>query len=237
MTGLLVSVRNASEAAEAYAGGANVIDVKEPRRGALGAADAAVWHDVRQTIPSAVPISVALGELTDDAIYERAGQVVGLQYAKVGMAGCLALPDWTARWQRVLERLPRDTARVAVAYADYRDNGAPDPHEVLRVAQTVDCRTLLLDTFAKDRGDLFGHMTDKQIRELVHACHAADVAIVLAGSLRLTTIERALAFTPKLVAVRGAACLGDRNQQVCPSLVKQLRERIAINFDNKLISS
>ena len=37
--GLLVSVRSADEAIAALAGGADVIDVKEPNRGALGAAD------------------------------------------------------------------------------------------------------------------------------------------------------------------------------------------------------
>ena len=36
MTRLLVSVRSAEEAEIALAGGADVIDVKEPRRGALG---------------------------------------------------------------------------------------------------------------------------------------------------------------------------------------------------------
>ena len=37
--GLLVSVRSAAEALSALAGGADVIDVKEPNRGSLGAAD------------------------------------------------------------------------------------------------------------------------------------------------------------------------------------------------------
>jgi uncharacterized protein (UPF0264 family) len=38
MTGLLVSVRDAAEAADALAGGADLIDVKEPNAGSLGAA-------------------------------------------------------------------------------------------------------------------------------------------------------------------------------------------------------
>src|SRR5207244_7336185 len=46
MTGLLVSVRSAAEAETALAGGADVVDVKEPRRGALGPADPSVWKQV-----------------------------------------------------------------------------------------------------------------------------------------------------------------------------------------------
>ncbi|MDP7303223.1 MAG: (5-formylfuran-3-yl)methyl phosphate synthase, partial [Pirellulaceae bacterium] len=70
MTELLVSVRDANEAQQALAGGADVIDVKEPARGALGAADPEVWHHVRRAIPLDVRLSVALGELTDDDIAE-----------------------------------------------------------------------------------------------------------------------------------------------------------------------
>ena len=39
---LLVSVRDAAEAGNAVAGGAALIDVKEPARGALGRADDAI---------------------------------------------------------------------------------------------------------------------------------------------------------------------------------------------------
>jgi hypothetical protein len=75
MTRLLVSVRNAWEAGEALAGGADLIDVKEPRRGSLGAASPATWLDVRQALSRAalkeepqtgsVPLSAALGELLE----------------------------------------------------------------------------------------------------------------------------------------------------------------------------
>ena len=52
MTGLLVSVRDAKEAQQAVSGGADVIDVKEPAHGALGAADPTVWSQVRRAIPA-----------------------------------------------------------------------------------------------------------------------------------------------------------------------------------------
>ena len=42
MTRLLVSVRSVEEAEAALAGGADLIDVKEPTRGSLGRADDAV---------------------------------------------------------------------------------------------------------------------------------------------------------------------------------------------------
>ncbi|MDP6468185.1 MAG: (5-formylfuran-3-yl)methyl phosphate synthase [Pirellulaceae bacterium] len=237
MTGLLVSVRDANEAQQALAGGADVIDVKEPARGALGAADPEVWHHVRRAIPLDVRLSVALGELTDDDIGERASCVQGIQYAKVGLAGCLDLASWQRRWEQVLARLPAETERVAVGYADHRTARAPDPTEVLRAAPAANCRTLLLDTFAKDQGDLFDHLGDNQLTLLVRECHAAGVVLALAGSVQLTSIDRALSFAPTLIAVRGAACSGDRTGTVCRRLVKRLKRRITANSNGGLISN
>lgn len=69
MTQLLVSVRNATEAIAATRGGADIIDVKEPLRGSLGCAAPdtirEIAHALRRITGSAVPLSLALGELTE----------------------------------------------------------------------------------------------------------------------------------------------------------------------------
>jgi uncharacterized protein (UPF0264 family) len=236
MTGLLVSVRDAKEAQQAVSGGADVIDVKEPAHGALGAADPTVWSQVRRAIPADVPLSVALGELTDVDIDERVRCVTAIEYAKVGLAGCLDLAHWQRRWEQILGQLPAETKRVAVAYADHRAARAPNPLEVLRAAPAANCRTLLLDTFKKDQGDLFEHLDDDQLSHLARECHAANIALALAGSLRPTSIDHALSFVPALIAVRGAACLGDRTGTICQQLVKRLKGRITANLEGDLIS-
>jgi uncharacterized protein (UPF0264 family) len=65
MMNLLVSVRSAAEAEAALAGGAGLIDVKEPARGALGRADAAVIAAVVRAVGGRRPVSAALGELAE----------------------------------------------------------------------------------------------------------------------------------------------------------------------------
>lgn len=61
--GLLVSVRDAAEAAAALEGGAAIIDVKEPRHGPLGAADPEAIAAVAQVVGSRLPWTMACGEL------------------------------------------------------------------------------------------------------------------------------------------------------------------------------
>jgi len=65
MTRLLVSVRNAAEAAVALRAGADLIDIKEPAKGSLGAPTNQAIEEVVTTVAGAVPVSVALGELRD----------------------------------------------------------------------------------------------------------------------------------------------------------------------------
>ena len=60
---LLVSVVSADEARRALAGGADIIDVKDPREGALGAPSPRVLSEVVTTVGEAAPVSVALGDL------------------------------------------------------------------------------------------------------------------------------------------------------------------------------
>ena len=93
MTQLLVSVRDAAEARGALAGGADIVDVKEPSRGALGRADAAVWAEIAAVCRAASPsprtaMSVALGEATEHTGSAAVPVVpAGVRWAKLGLAG------------------------------------------------------------------------------------------------------------------------------------------------------
>src|SRR5947209_83593 len=117
---LLVSVRSAAEASAARRGGAALIDVKEPRHGALGRAAAAVVADVVATVAGRLPVSAALGELPEGGPLPDA--LAGLAFVKWGLAGAAALPDWQTQLGRRAEQVqavaPGCTV-VAVAYADW----------------------------------------------------------------------------------------------------------------------
>src|SRR5215468_9568595 len=88
--GLLISVRDAAEAEAALRGGADVIDVKEPRRGSLGRADAATIAAVVACVAGRRPVSAALGELVEPGSEAVPGP--GLSFVKWGLAGTASLP-------------------------------------------------------------------------------------------------------------------------------------------------
>ena len=221
MTRLLVSVRNAAEAEVACTAGADLIDVKEPARGPLGAADAAVIEAVVATVRGRLPVSVALGELPEDAglADDLAGRV---QYAKFGLAGCGDLAAWIPRWRSAIERLPQGVAPVAVAYADWRPAAAPDPRAVLDRAGSLACRAILLDTFDKSGGPLTEHVDWEDLAAFISAAGARGLLSVVAGGLDVEEITRVLQLSPDYVAVRGAACAGDRRGRLDATRVRRL---------------
>ena len=118
MTRLLVSVRNAAEARIAREEEVDLIDVKEPARGSLGAADAATIAAVIGEVNGQRPVSAALGELLEEVSLPHA-VAAQLTYAKFGLAGCAARHEWPGLWRQAADRLPA-TRLVAVAYADWQ---------------------------------------------------------------------------------------------------------------------
>src|SRR5204862_496021 len=106
MTGLLVSVRSAAEAKTALAGGADIIDVKEPRRGALGPADRIVWKEILEIVDGRVPVSAALGELHSDSISEYAARAAGFAFAKIGLSDWRRHHDSPTKWSEIHLALP-----------------------------------------------------------------------------------------------------------------------------------
>ncbi len=225
-TRLLVSVRNLAEARVALAGGADLIDIKEPERGSLGRSDRRTWNDVTRGLKEQVPLSVALGELRDDNLLSHASHVPPVRYAKVGLSRAAAIGNWRMKWQHIVRQLSPATEPVAVIYADWQRAGTPFPHDILEQAGRLGCRVVLIDTFDKRQGSLFRVLSGYQLQCLVRQIRHAGFRLVLAGSLAADDIPRALQWKPDWIAVRGAACVGGRRGQVSREKVTRLSSRL-----------
>ncbi|MBI1916351.1 MAG: hypothetical protein HYS12_16705 [Planctomycetes bacterium] len=237
---LLVSVRSPGEAEAALAGGATVLDVKEPRRGPLGRADDAVLRAVVTRVAGRRPVSAALGELTE----ARGGLDLpaGLSFVKWGLAGAAGL-DWRTAFLSRIEQLAHDGTRpgeapraVVVAYADAERAAAPSVVEVVAFAGEV-ARTrpgaggiLLVDTFEKRPTfpsgrplTLLDWLSVPAVTALCQRCRSAGVRVALAGSLGPEEIRQLLSVRPDWFAVRGAACARrDRGQAIDADRVREL---------------
>jgi uncharacterized protein (UPF0264 family) len=225
MTQLLISVRSEREAEAALIGGADLIDVKDPSRGALGRADHEVLAAVRRAVAGRRPVSAALGELRDFD-----GDVpAGFDFVKCGLAGLGDDPSWPANWERFREAAGPAQA-VVVAYADWQCAQAPPLDEVVALACRHVGSILLVDTCCKDkniqgrRATLFDWLPLTWVEQLILDVHRAAGRIAVAGSLGLGEIEQLRELRPDWIAVRGAACRGgDRESEVASEFVARIR--------------
>jgi uncharacterized protein (UPF0264 family) len=231
MTRLLVSVRNVDEARLAIAGGADLIDLKEPHRGSLGPVAPNVMRDVVELVQGQLPVSAALGELTDWDLNSGKLLPPGLSFVKLGLAGCALRANWPRQWEAALAKLPPWVATVAVVYADWRTAQAPRPSQVLEHSIRLGCRAVLVDTFAKGTSAKRGPaLVDcwgiSKIEQFVVDVQRGGLWCVLAGSLRLAHLPQILAAKPDWVAIRGAVCGPTREGPLKAALLREFRAAI-----------
>ncbi len=206
--GLLVSVRNRAEAEAALAGGAAIIDVKEPDNGALGRAGPDVLAGVLATVAGRRPVSAALGELpAEDADLPK--DLALLSFVKWGLAGWRERRSaWKDRLLRLREQVESNAPClvVAVAYADWKLAGAPPWLDVARFAVANRFSVLLVDTWQKDGRTLLDWISLKELQQLRTLTGGVGVKLALAGSLGEAMIRDLTSVAPDWFAVRGAAC-------------------------------
>jgi (5-formylfuran-3-yl)methyl phosphate synthase len=231
---LLVSVRTAGEVEPALAGGADIIDAKEPARGALGPVTPGVLRAIAARVPEEVPFSVALGDFTSGAVVRRAVAAAAVSprlapvYLKLGFAGQRSMSAVTALIGVTVAAAADSPARpvvVPVAYADAEDAGSPVVEEVLRAAIAAGAGAFLVDTWLKDGRGLLARIDLDRLRGIVNEARAAGLLVAVAGSLDAEAVE-ILGDLGEIVGIRGAACRGGRGGAVDAELVRRLRERL-----------
>ena len=186
---LLVSVVDAGEARTAAAAGADIVDVKNPAEGSLGAPSPAVIADVRAAVPGELPVSAAIGDMPNlpgtAALAALGAASSGATYVKVGLWGVSTEDDAVALLRAVRDAVPGAVV-VAAAYADARRVAhAPLAPELLpRVARAAGVEVCLLDTAVKDGRGLLEWLSPETLTSLVAEAHAAGLEVALAGALR-----------------------------------------------------
>jgi uncharacterized protein (UPF0264 family) len=231
---LLVSVRSAEEAATALVGGAEIIDAKEPSRGSLGPVSEAELSEIAAAVPRAMPLSVALGDLTTgpelDAALARVRRAVGERdplYLKLGFAGTSAAEATRLGRAAVAVSSVIPGARVIfVAYADHLAARSPSPNEIVRIAGETGAAGILLDTHRKDGTTLLDHIDDGELRAWTAHASAGGRLVALAGSMDLPALNAVRGLPVDVVGVRTAACAGGRSGKVTAAKVRELRARL-----------
>ena len=225
---LLVSVRNLTEAKIAKAANVDIIDIKEPLNGSLGAASLNVISTIAKALPDA-SISAALGEIGE---YE---QLLGadnaslpfekglLTYAKCGLANSIdsrRSQEWKSRAKTAWKKIATFANPVAVAYADFEAAKCPEPVAILEQAIACNVNVLLIDTFLKDGHTSLDHIKPNALLQIINLANRFGVKTVIAGSITKPNLSQLAELEIDCVAVRGAVCSGKRTEELSANLLE-----------------
>jgi (5-formylfuran-3-yl)methyl phosphate synthase len=206
---MLASVRSLDEALIALEGGADLIDLKEPSRGALGALDHAAVRICVQAIGGHRPVSATIGDLPSmdpqamTTAVERMA-ATGVDFIKIGFFPHPRIFDCA----NALSNLASRARLIAVMFAD-------EPYDLVLVDELSrnGFAGAMLDTARKTGKTLRGLRTEKELEEFVTRSRNHRLLTGLAGSLRREDIPQLLAIGPDYLGFRGALCRnGDRGR-------------------------
>ena len=225
---LLVSARNAAEAAAALAGGADIVDAKEPSAGALGAVAIDVLREMLSMVHAACPVSAALDDAKDVGALERrvrAYAVEGVTFVKIGFAritDAVRVTDLIA--SAVGAARAHACAVVAVGYADAERVGGIECDALFDAAARGGAAGVLIDTADKAGPGLLQLSPPSALRRYVSDTHDRGLSIALAGKLSSADLAVVRDIGADIVGVRGAACRAGRTSAISEARVRLLAQ-------------
>jgi uncharacterized protein (UPF0264 family) len=222
VTGFLASVTSMQEAEIALAGGADILDLKDPSRGALGALPTEIVTACVTGIARRRVVSATAGDLTMEPELVcgavRRLSACGVDIVKIGL---FQGGDISACISALREETVRGTRLVAVMFADQ----APD-FSLIGPLRDAGFAGVMLDTADKSAGGLRRHLDGDVLADFVESAKISGLMSGLAGSLRLEDVAPLAALGPDYLGFRGGICDHGRQSALSPERLCAVRSAI-----------
>ncbi len=229
---LLVSPVNVEEAIICRIGGADIIDVKNPREGSLGANFPWMIQSVKKAAGS-VPVSATIGDFNykpgTASLAALGAAVAGAEYIKVGLYDIHTREqalDMLVNIVRSVKDCDKNKKIVASGYSDYRRINSISPFELPAIGKKAGVDVVMLDTGIKDGRSTFEFLAEDELTEFVARARSLGLATAIAGTIKFEDIPALKRISPDIIGVRGCVCGGDRNSAIKKELVERLKEKI-----------
>ena len=221
---LLVSPRDIEEARLSLA--ADIVDVKRPAEGSLGANFPWVVRSIKEF--STKPVSAAIGDFDfrpgGAAMAAYGAACAGADYVKVGL-----MFDGAAKARELIEAVVRavkdefpEKKVVIACYSDYTRLGSISPFSMSPLAAEAGADVAMVDTGIKDGKSTFEFMDEEALVEFCTMNRDHGMMTALAGSLCFDDMPALKRIDPDIIGVRGMVCGGDRNTGIQEHLVDRL---------------
>ena len=232
---VLITVTNKSELISVLGLKIDIIDVKNPKEGSLGAPSIAVLRElveiVRRNMKSEISVPVGdvpnLPGLISLAVFGVCE--TGVDYLKIGLFGPKNIEDASfllKEARNAINLSGNNTRLVVVGYADYRRMGCLNPLLIPEIAYKCEADIAMIDTLVKNGEKTTTLMRYQELASFAKMCHDLGLKAAIAGSLDTSDIEIAYSAGFDVIGFRGAVCKKGRTSQLDPEKVVRILNKI-----------
>jgi uncharacterized protein (UPF0264 family) len=222
---------NIQEARIALDGGADILDIKNPKEGSLGANFPWEIKAVVDLARGKIPVSATIGDLDfkpgTASLAALGAAISGAEYIKAGLLGIRTgeqAMEIIAAIVRAVKELDPSKKVVASGYSDFKRAGSISPLLLPLPAAKAGADVVMVDTAVKDGRPTFDFMNEESLAEFIRLGHDAGLQVALAGSIDFPHIGMIKRLNPDIIGVRGIVCGGDRKSSIKAELVAKLKQ-------------
>ena len=236
MTGMLASVASVEEASIVLNAGVDIIDIKNPYEGALGALDN---HDIKKIVRFVnykTLTSATIGDLDSDDP-ELLNRIIvmsetGVDYVKVGLFETKPSANFI---RAIINAINKGIKIVVVLFAE----NYQCVDSILPIMQTG-ITGIMLDTKDKQTKNLCSILNKNELIEFIDLAKKNNLLTGLAGSLTQEDILPLLEINSDYLGFRGALCSqSNRINEVSEEQVETIRKAIPYtnlnNFEERAL--
>lgn len=216
MTKWLASIKSLDEAKQLESMFPDILDMKDPSRGALGALTVADVADIVSFVAGRCHTSATIGDLAMEpnviktAIINMASS--GVDYVKIGLFPDSNLRHCLATLADTLHKL--NTPVIAVLFAD-----KPIDNTIWPTLKTLGFQGVMVDTATKNGQHLLDHWDRVMLQKFVTSIQELNLLCGLAGALRYQDIATLKPLGADYLGFRSALCEA-RHRTACIDLTQ-----------------
>ncbi|MCJ7444636.1 MAG: (5-formylfuran-3-yl)methyl phosphate synthase [Methanotrichaceae archaeon] len=224
---------NINEARSALLGGADIIDIKNPKEGSLGANFPWIIRQIADLARGKVSISATIGDLDykpgTASLAALGAAFSGADYIKAGLLGIKTAnqaEDILANIVKSVKEFDPKKKVVAAAYSDFQRVGSISPMLLPKAANKTGAELVMVDTAIKDGRSTFEFMSQSDLNDFISSAHIYGEEVAIAGTIGFQHLELLKNLQPDIIGVRGIVCGGDRQSSIKTELVRMLKNSL-----------
>lgn len=245
MVKILISPINEEEIIETLKGEPDIIDIKNPKEGSLGASFPWIIKNayciINEYLKSInfkkeIKLSAVIGDfpnLPGSASLAALGAAVcGADYIKIGLMGPSNEEEALNIIKNVVKSVKEydNNKKVVISgYADFKYiKKSINPLILPKLCNYASADVVMVDTAIKNGKSLFDNLSINEIGEFIDISHEYNLEVAIAGSLKFEDLKIIKKLNPDIIGVRSMVCENfDRNNgKIQSNFIKQIKYQL-----------